>query len=281
MALSYVFQEQLYGGTLALNRALSDGCLTSAQQTDKLTDRLAASEKWTGPWRFNGDPFTDTEKEAYEAKVLTARRKNGHKGHTKAVRRLAKALDIDENQAASVLGQRGRIEALRNIMTALGISEEEAASELGQRGGGESARADEREIAGLAYSSNLKRDRKSMSARGALSKGVPRTGGTTSTTMILHDKDDDHYYYSVTNPPMEKKLVELRVFNTTRTAENNMKRLKDYAKDKGEFKLVPGKIGKGNKSDRGAGSKDMPPHLDLWLSVGKVPEGENVTKLTN
>jgi hypothetical protein len=79
---------------------------------------------------------------------------------------------------------------------------------------------------------------------------------------------------------MVKKLVELKVFNSTSTANDNKKRLKDYAREK-EFKLVPGKTGRGNKSDRGAGGRDMPPHLDLWLSVGKVPEGENVTKLTN
>jgi len=41
MALSYVFEEQLHGGTLTLNCRLSDG-LTSAQQAARHTDWLAA-----------------------------------------------------------------------------------------------------------------------------------------------------------------------------------------------------------------------------------------------
>ena len=133
MALSYVFEEQLHGGILQLNRALSDG-LTSAQHAARLTDWLAASENWRGPWLLNGDPFTDEEKTAYEALVLTARKKLGHKGHTEAVRRIAVALGIDEDQAASVLGRRGRAVAVRRIAMALGIDLNQAASELGRRG---------------------------------------------------------------------------------------------------------------------------------------------------
>jgi hypothetical protein len=117
--------------------------------------------------------------------------------------------------------------------------------------------------------------------RGEATLGVPRTGGTASTTMILYDRAIDHYYYSLTDNPMVKKLVELKVFNTARTAKDNMKRLKEYARE-GMFKLVPAIRGGGQKkSGRGAGGRDMPPHLDLWLSVDKVPKGENVTKLTN
>jgi hypothetical protein len=112
---------------------------------------------------------------------------------------------------------------------------------------------------------------------GEATLGVPRTGGKASTTTILYDGTKDHYYYSLTDPPMMKKLVELEVFNSARTAKDNMKRLKDYARE-GKFKLVPAI--RGNKY-RGAGSKDMPAQLDLWLSVGKVPKGDNVTKLTN
>jgi hypothetical protein len=123
-----------------------------------------------------------------------------------------------------------------------------------------------------------------MSARGAIGGeaglGVPRTGGKASTTMILHDMNENKIYYSLTDAPMVKKLVELKVFNSARTAGDNMKRLKDYARE-GKFKLVPGKTGRGNKSDRGAGSKDMPANLNLWMSTGKVPKGENVTELTS
>ena len=72
-----------------MNRALSNGGLTTAQQAARLTDWLAASEDWPGPWLFNADPFTSSQKTAYEEKVLTARRKLGHKGHTEAVRRIA------------------------------------------------------------------------------------------------------------------------------------------------------------------------------------------------
>ena len=137
MALSYVFEEQLHGGTLTLNRALSDG-LTSAQHAARLTDWLAASEDWPGPWLFNGDTFTADEKTAYEEKVLTARKKLGHQGHTEAVRRIAAALDIDLDQAASVLGRRGHAGAVRSIAAALGINLDQAKSELSRRGGNSS-----------------------------------------------------------------------------------------------------------------------------------------------
>jgi hypothetical protein len=61
---------------------------------------------------FNGDLFTDTEKLAYEVKVLTARRKLGHKGHTEAVRWIAKALGINLKKTASELGQRAGAEVV-------------------------------------------------------------------------------------------------------------------------------------------------------------------------
>jgi hypothetical protein len=118
----------------------------------------------------------------------------------------------------------------------------------------------------------------------ARTTGVPRTGGKASTTLILHDQTDEnnvHIYYSVVDPPMAQKLFDLKAFNSARTAMDNMKRLKDYASKLGKpFKLVQGSANGKNSSKAAAGSK-MPLHLNLWLSVGKVPEGENVTQLVN
>jgi len=91
---------------------------------------------------------------------LTARKKLGHQGHTEAVRRIAAALDIDLDQAASVLGQRGHAEAVRRISVALGIDLDQAASELSQRGGNG-------RVAGAGkYSKHLGRVAKTMSEAG-------------------------------------------------------------------------------------------------------------------
>ena len=159
-----------------------------------------------------------------------------------------------------------------------------SSSARGSLGGAESSRADHRGIAGLHYSVDLERDTMSMSARGKESTGVPRTGGKASTTTVLHDKTDEnnvHIYYSVVDPPMAQKLFDLKAFNSARTAMDNMKRLKDYASKLGKpFKLSQGSANGKNSSKAAAGSK-MPLHLNLWLSVGKIPEGENVTQLVN
>jgi hypothetical protein len=123
---------------------------------------------------------------------------------------------------------------------------------------------------------------KSMSKRGEAALGVPKTGGKASTTTVLHDLTDEnnvHIYYSVTDKPMAQKLFDLKAFNSASTALDNMFRLKEYASKLGKpFKLVQGSANGKNSSKAAAGSK-MPLHLNLWLSVGKVPEGENVTQL--
>jgi hypothetical protein len=48
-------------------------------------------------------------------------------------------LDIDEDQAASVLGQHGHAGAVCKLAADLGINLKKAASELGQRGGNSTA----------------------------------------------------------------------------------------------------------------------------------------------
>ena len=106
------------------------------------------------------DTFTEEEKTEYDEIVLTARRRLGRESHTKAVCRIAAALDIDLDQAASVLSQRRRGGALRRIAAALGIDLEEAASELGRRGGNG-------RVAGAGkYSKRLGRVAKTMSETG-------------------------------------------------------------------------------------------------------------------
>ena len=122
----------------------------------------------------------------------------------------------------------------------------------------------------------------SMAERAKETAGIPRTGGIVSMTMVLHDRNENEIYYSLTVPPMTEKMKELQVFNTARTAKDNLPRLKKYASElKKPFKLKPASKGgnKNSKSDRGAGGGDMPANLNLWLSVGEVPKGENVTEL--
>ena len=279
MALSYVFEEQLHGGTLTLNRALSDG-LTSAQHAARLTDWLAASEDWPGPWLFNGDTFTADEKTAYEEIVSTARSKLGHKGHTEAVRRIAAALDIDLDQAASVLGRRGHAGAVRSIAAALGINLDQAKSELSRRGGNSSTRADERGISGLFFSVVKKRDSVPCKERGERTTGIPRRGGKESKIIVLYL--EDMIYYSHTDPPMLEKLVELKVFSSEKAARNNIPRLKEYGQEVGKFQLKPGpKCGKRSEDFvqyKGACGSGMPSDLKVWMSVGEIPEGAKELK---
>jgi len=116
----------------------------------------------------------------------------------------------------------------------------------------------------------------SMAERGAEATGIPKKG--ISKIAVLHDKTAKKIYYSLTDHPMSQKMFELGMFGSVRTAQNNIKRLKDYASEvKREIELVPGTHG---GSDRGACGRDMPANLDLWLSVAsEVPVGDNVTKL--
>ena len=120
----------------------------------------------------------------------------------------------------------------------------------------------------------------SMAERAKETAGIPRTGGIVSMTMVLHDRNKDKIYYSLTVLPMAEKMKELQVFNTARSAKDNIPRLKKYASElKKPFKLKQAPKGRNTKSDRGAGGRDMPANLNLWLSVGEVPKGENVTEL--
>jgi hypothetical protein len=145
-----------------------------------------------------------------------------------------------------------------------------------------SSATDEGRAVGEHYLASEDRYTMSMSDRAKEATGVPKTGGKASTTLILHDQTDEnnvHIYYSLTDKPMAQKLFDLKAFNSERNAVDNMKRLKDYA-GQGKFKLVQGSANGRNSSKAAAGSK-MPLHLNLWLSVGKVPEGENVKQLVN
>jgi len=83
--------------------------------------------------------------------------------------------------------------------------------------------------------------------KGKSSTGKPRSGGVVSTNLVI--RDGNEMRYSITDKPMIKKLIELRVFKSTIahfTAKKKLKTLKDKAA-KGEFRLVAGK--------------------DLWLSA--------------
>ena len=110
-------------------------------------------------------------------------------------------------------------------------------------------------------------------------------GGVASTTMVLHDRNTnpDWYYYSHTHAPMAEKMVELKLFNSERMANDQFLRLKEYAEElEKPFKLMPATKGKQSKDFvpyRGACGKDMPTDLNFWLSTGKVPKGVNVTEL--
>ena len=119
----------------------------------------------------------------------------------------------------------------------------------------------------------------SMSDRGALggeeSAGKPKTGGNESKIIVLHLEDET--YYSRTDAPMLEKMVELKVFNKVRNAQDNIPRLKEYGQKVGKFQLKPGAKGKQRKNFvkyRGACSRDMPTDLNVWMSVGEIPEGD-------
>jgi hypothetical protein len=118
-------------------------------------------------------------------------------------------------------------------------------------------------------------------ARGEKNLGVPRmTGKKASKILVLHH--DKKIYYSRTNPPMAEKLVELQVFNTEKSAKSRIPRLYDYGKEAGKFKLKPGAKGRVRKDFvpyRGACGRDMPSDLNVWMSVGEIPTGNNMKEL--
>jgi hypothetical protein len=120
----------------------------------------------------------------------------------------------------------------------------------------------------------------SMTERAEKSAGVPRTGKKASKILVLYHGDKT--YYSRTNPPMMKKMVELELFNNDATAKGRIPRLYDYGKEVGKFKLKPGSMGRvknGLVQYGGACGSGMPSDLDVWMSVGTVPKGNNVTEL--
>jgi hypothetical protein len=120
----------------------------------------------------------------------------------------------------------------------------------------------------------------SMAERGEKSTGVPRSGKNESKISVLYHKDK--IYYSRTDPPMLKKMVELQVFNTEKSAKNSIPRLREYAEEEGKFELKPGARGKPRKDFvpyRGACGSGMPSDLKVWLSVGEIPKDGNVTEL--
>jgi hypothetical protein len=85
----------------------------------------------------------------------------------------------------------------------------------------------------------------SMAERGEASTGKPRTGKKESKISVLYH--EDKIYYSHTDPPMLKKMVELQVFNTEKSARNNIPRLRKYAEEEGKIELKPGSMGKPRK----------------------------------
>jgi len=115
---------------------------------------------------------------------------------------------------------------------------------------------------------------------GMASTGIPRSGKKESKISVLYH--EDKIYYSRTDPPMLKKMVELQVFNTEKSAKNKMPMLKKYAEEEGKFELKPGARGKPRKDlvpYRGACGSGMPSDLKVWLSVGEIPKDGNVTEL--
>ena len=117
----------------------------------------------------------------------------------------------------------------------------------------------------------------SMSERGEASTGVPRTGKKESKILVLYHGDKT--YYSRTNHQMVKKMVELHIFNSESMANSKIPKLYDHGKEVGnKFKLKPGAMGGGRKYG-GACGCGMPSDLDVWMSVGEIPKGDNVTEL--
>ena len=120
----------------------------------------------------------------------------------------------------------------------------------------------------------------SMAERAEETTGIPRKGGIVSTILVPYH--EDKIYYSLTNDPMFEKMVGLQVFNSKRNARDNIWRLKDYASE-GKFQLKLATKGGDRRKDfvpyRGACGRDMPTDLNVWLSVGKIPKGDNVTVL--
>jgi hypothetical protein len=120
----------------------------------------------------------------------------------------------------------------------------------------------------------------SMAERGEMSAGVQRTGKIESKITVLYH--GNKIYYSRTDAPMLEKMVELQMFNTEKSAMNNIPRLRKYAEEVGKFKLKPGSIGKPRKDFvpyRGACGSGMPSDLKVWMSVGEIPKDGNVTEL--
>ena len=144
--------------------------------------------------------------------------------------------------------------------------------------GMESAATDE----GEARGTHVKRKEKtpSMSERAEKKAGVP-----TKKSRILVLYHGDKTYYSRTDPPMAKKMVELELFSTESNAKTKIPKLNDYGKEIGiglKFKLIPGARGFTGKDivpHGGACGSKMSSDLNVWMSVGEIPKGNNVEEL--
>ena len=135
---------------------------------------------------------------------------------------------------------------------------------------------------GEARGTHVKRKEKtpSMSERAEKKAGVP-----TKKSRILVLYHGDKTYYSRTDPPMAKKMVELELFSTESNAKTKIPKLNDYGKEIGiglKFKLIPGARGFTGKDivpHGGACGSKMSSDLNVWMSVGEIPKGNNVEEL--
>ena len=120
---------------------------------------------------------------------------------------------------------------------------------------------------------------------GTATLGVPRKGKIESKILVLYHKNENKIYFSRTDPPMLKKMIELQMFNTEKSAMNKITKIKKYGEEVGlgkPFHLKPCYNGKPRKDFMpygGACGSCMPTDLDVWMSVGKVPQGD-ATELT-